>query len=203
MFSLRYSTAILASAIIVNSLAGSLSWADFDTEIKQWAEQLPELTLDGQVQPCSCCDTCCDSCCDSCCGDGCDCGCGCGAGGGKLFGLFLASEPGFHDFISPMTNPVFFEDPRTLTEARFIYLRHEVPTAVGGGLVQLFALQLRAAITERLSIVAAKDGFATSSHPLIDDGWADLSVGLKYNLIADRGGSADPQHGICLRTANW
>lgn len=85
-----------------------------------------------------------------------------------------------------MTNPVFFEDPRTLTEARAIYLHHRVPTAAGGGEIDLIAVQLRAALTERLSIVASKDGYATSSNALIDDGWADVAAGLKYNLIADR-----------------
>ena len=36
-----------------------------------------------------------------------------------------------------------------------------------------------------MSVIATKDGFATSSNPLIDDGWADINVGLKYNLIRD------------------
>ena len=45
-----------------------------------------------------------------------------------------------------MTNPVFFEDPRTLTEARMIFFQHKVPAAAGGGDVQLYAVQLRAAL---------------------------------------------------------
>lgn len=84
-----------------------------------------------------------------------------------------------------MTNPVFFEDPRTLTEARFIFFHHVIPQDAGGGTAQLMAMQVRAALTDRLSIVAAKDGFVTSSHPLVDDGWADVYVGLKYNLLTD------------------
>ncbi len=103
----------------------------------------------------------------------------------KLLGLFRHSEPCFDKFISPMTNPVFFEDPRTLTEARLIYLNHNVPAAAGGGDIQLLAVQLRAALTERLSLVASKDGYAISTNALIDDGWADVAAGLKYNLFAD------------------
>ncbi len=119
------------------------------------------------------------------CGDGCyDCGTAC-TDGDLLFGLFRHSQPGFDKFISPMTNPVFFEDPRTLTEARAIFLQHRVPTAAGGGNVQLMAVQMRAAITDRLSIIATKDGFVTSSNALIDDGWADVAAGLKYNLYAN------------------
>ena len=130
---------------------------------------------------------------DTCCGDGYDCGDGCddvscGSACGSddlLFGLFAKSDHGFDSFISPMTNPVFFEDPRTLTEVRTFFLYHKVPGAVGGGSVRLIAAQVRAALTDRLSIVASKDGFIMSSNPLIDDGWADMAVGLKYNLLKD------------------
>ena len=87
-----------------------------------------------------------------------------------------------------MTNPVFFEDPRTLTEARAIYAHHKIPQllpGLGTDPVQLFALQLRAALSDRLSLIATKDGYIVSDSPLIDDGWADVAAGLKYNLIRD------------------
>lgn len=100
-------------------------------------------------------------------------------------GLIQPTNPCFNDFISPMTNPVFFEDPRNLTEARLIFLNHSVPNSLGGGDVQLYALQLRASLTENLSFIATKDGFAVSDNPLVDDGWADVAAGLKYNLIQD------------------
>jgi len=137
-----------------------------------------EPMLDIEIEPCSACDCCCDY--GDCC---CDCGSACC--NKKLLGLFVHSDPAFHKFISPMTNPVFFEDPRTLTEARVIYLRHEIPAAAGDGTVNLFAVQFRAALTDRLSIIATKDGYKTSTNPLIDDGWSDVAAGLKYNLYAD------------------
>lgn len=103
----------------------------------------------------------------------------------RLFGLFAPSDHGFSDFISPMTNPVYFEDPRTLTEARAIFLNHTVPGALGGGDVQLLAVQLRAALTENLSIIATKDGYIWSDNPVVGDGFANFSAGLKYNLFKD------------------
>jgi hypothetical protein len=102
-----------------------------------------------------------------------------------LTGLPVPSDQCFNCFISPMTNPFFFEDPRTLTEARFIYMHNKMPLAALSGDVDLFVAQLRAALTDRLSVIATKDGFATSDNPLIDDGWLDVNVGLKYNLIRD------------------
>ncbi len=133
------------------------------------------------------------SCCPDlgCCDNGC-CDCDCGFYGGccdkrRLFGLFAPSDCRFTPFISPMTNPVYFEDPRTLTEARVIFLNNQIPGAVlGGGPVQLLATQLRAAITERLSIIATKDGyiFAGDNAPDIN-GWANVNIGLKYNFYAN------------------
>lgn len=134
------------------------------------------------------CDSGCDAGCDSGCGTGCGTGCGLGAGlfGGRGLGSCLwRSEGCFDGFISPISNPVFFEDPRNLTEARFVFLNHTLPAGLGGGDVQLYALQLRARLSEIVSLIATKDGFATSSNPLIDDGWADVSAGLKFGLLRD------------------
>ena len=83
-------------------------------------------------------------------------GCGGDGDGYKLFGI---SDTCFSDFISPMTNPLFFEDPRTLSEVRFIFVQHKLSTALGSGEVQYVAAQVRAALTDRLSFIAVKDGF--------------------------------------------
>lgn len=138
----------------------------------------------------SCTDSCCqypDVCAEAC-GDGCGDACGescCslfGDCGGGIAGLIKKSDHCFDDFISPMTNPVFFEDPRTLTEARLIYANHNLPNALGGNNVQIVAMQLRGAITDDLSIIATKDGYIISDNPLLDDGWADVAAGLKLNV---------------------
>ena len=107
-------------------------------------------------------------------------------------------QPGdkcFDDFISPMINFVFFEDPRTVSELRPIFLTHSVPDTIGsgvpaGGSIQLFAMQFRIALSDRLSLIATKDGYIHDNtggalDGLLDDGWADVSAGLKYNFIRD------------------
>jgi hypothetical protein len=122
-------------------------------------------------------------CCDSgCCSSRFCFGQGLGQG---LPGFLQPSDDCFDGFISPISNPVFFEDPRNLTEARFVYLNHGVPGALGGGDVQLFALQLRARLSDNVSLIATKDGYGTSTNPLLNDGWADISAGLKFNLLRD------------------
>lgn len=150
-----------------------------ETETAGWLADSIDAT-EFEVDLCACCD----SGCDTCCGDGIDCG-SCCCDSDRLLGFFRRSDHCFDRFISPMTNPVNFEDPRTLTEARLIFLNHNVGSAAGGGDVRLIAAQFRAAITERLSITAVKDGFIMSQNDLIDDGWADVGAGLKYNLYAD------------------
>jgi hypothetical protein len=145
-----------------------------------------------------CCDPCLvweDGCAQkeaACCGKG---GCG-GCGCLTLGNLIKPSDHCFDDFISPMSNFIFFEDPRTLTEARAVFFHHELPDRVGtqnvpGGDVQLYALQLRLALTERLSVIAVKDGYIVADmdtgalDDLLNDGWADVTAGLKYNLLRD------------------
>ncbi len=136
----------------------------------------------------SCCDTCCDR--DPCCGWKQDCFGRCYKPSyckGRLLGVIAPSDTRFLNFISPMTNPVYFEDPRTLTEAHAIFINHQLPgNVLGGGPVQLVAVQLRAALTKRLSIIATKDGyiFAGGNSPDIN-GWANVNVGLKYNLFVN------------------
>lgn len=99
------------------------------------------------------------------------------------FGLVKRSDRSFDDFISPMTNPVFFEDPRTLTEARFIFIHHELPDFLGANSVQVYALQVRVALSKRLSLIATKDGLIYTQSPVLESGYADIAAGLKYNLF--------------------
>ncbi len=107
------------------------------------------------------------------------------AQGLRLSDILHKSDHCFDDFISPTTNPVWFEDPRTLTEVRALAVNHDLADAAAGGDVQLYAAQIRLALTDRLSLVAAKDGYMVSNNPLIDDGWMDVAAGLKYNLYRD------------------
>jgi hypothetical protein len=58
-----------------------------------------------------------------------------------------------------------------------------------GGEVRVYAAQIRVKLTDRLALIATKDGYIefrpdhTLSHQY---GWADLAAGLKYALIDDR-----------------
>jgi hypothetical protein len=113
----------------------------------------------------------------------------------KLLGWIKPSDHCFDDFISPMINFVYFEDPRTLTEVRPIFVTQQVPDTIGagipaGGSAQLYALHVRVALSERLSFIAVKDGYIVdntegSLDTLVDDGWAGVAAGLKYNLFRD------------------
>ena len=112
---------------------------------------------------------------------GCDGGCGkCGLFGK---GWIKPSDRCFDDFISPMTNPIFFEDPRTLTEVRFIFVHHRLPSALGGNSIQAYAPQIRLALTERLSLIVTKGSVIYTQSPLLESGWLDMAAGFKYNVI--------------------
>ena len=92
--------------------------------------------------------------------------------------------------ISPVNNPIFFEDPTIRTELRPIYMRHNIDNGfiTKGGDVNLYALQFRWAITDRLALIATKDGYVDINPGAGPgaSGWADVGLGLKYALIDDR-----------------
>lgn len=113
------------------------------------------------------------------------------------------SDRCFDDFVSPMIDFVHFEDPRNLTELRTFFVSHKFPATLGpgnipaGGDIQLIAAQFRIALTDRLSIIAVKDGYVFDNTEgaldgLLDSGWADITAGLKYNFLRD------PVHGSLL-----
>lgn len=170
---------------------GSKSIVSCDVASDKWGKFKPCATCADVCDPGSgspCCDS---SSCDSLCESGCSSGCDSGLIGLGVFpgltGLIKKSEGCYDDFISPMTNPTYFEDPRQLTEARAIFINHHIPTILGNpaGRIQLYALQIRVRLTDNLSLIAVKDGYAVSQSVLLDDGWADLSAGLKYSLYRD------------------
>ena len=101
------------------------------------------------------------------------------------YDLFQPSDHDFDCFISPITNPIYFEDPRAVSEIRPLFFNHKVPLAAGGGSVQLYAAQVRLRLTENVSLIAVKDGYATTSNPILGNGWADIAAGLKFTLFRD------------------
>jgi hypothetical protein len=124
-----------------------------------------------------------NSACDSC-GDVCSFGslCGCGQP--------FMSDHAFDGFIEPISNPIWFMDPRSRTRARFVFINHEIPASsiLGRGDLQIYALQVSVALNERLAFIANKDGYNTlqaAGLPTSGDGWSDISAGLQYALIRD------------------
>lgn len=97
----------------------------------------------------------------------------------------LSEEGRLSDMISPVSHPTTFEDPRMNTEVRPIFMHHEIDSdfITQGGDVQLYALQLRYAISDDLAIIATKDGYVdfNPDAALVDEeGWANVSGGVKY-----------------------
>jgi hypothetical protein len=88
--------------------------------------------------------------------------------------------------IAPVANPIFFETPAINSELRPIYMYHELNDnfAIPGN-VQVYALQFRWQLTDRLALIATKDGFVDINPDAgaSVDGWADIGAGLKYALI--------------------
>lgn len=98
----------------------------------------------------------------------------------------------------PISNPTLFDLALPTTNVHPIFMYHNLPSTVDttlgnlamGGDVQIYALQFEYAFTERLSLVATKDGFVdinAGNTALWSDqsGFANLGAGLKYAFIYD------------------
>jgi hypothetical protein len=99
-------------------------------------------------------------------------------------------EGGHTRYVAPLVNPLFNETPYITTEARAVYLGYELPDdfITGGGSIDVYALELRLALTDRLGFIASKDGYADIEFDGVlpdESGWANISAGLKYALIDD------------------
>ena len=118
-------------------------------------------------------------------------------GGEKLEGVFgsrngdwFRSDHLFDGFISPVSNPFLFEDPRSLTEVRPIFIYQKIPSSqpdFKGGHIAFFGTQARVAITDRWSLVLNKLG-GVSGRPgdavsrSSEVGFAELWLGPKFTF---------------------
>jgi hypothetical protein len=105
------------------------------------------------------------------------------------------SDQCFKDFISPISNPAYFEDPRSLTEIRPIFMYRKSPgdnPLMRGGNSFVFNLQGRISINDRWSFVLHRLGFANinpgdGALGGYDggSGLTDLMIGTKYTFYRD------------------
>lgn len=105
----------------------------------------------------------------------------------------------FSNLVHTVTNPTLFDLAVPKTQIRPIFLHHRLPDQLNlsgggqldfGGDLQLFALQFEYALSERLSIVAMKDGYVDFNPDNTEvfneaDGFANIGGGLKYAFILD------------------
>lgn len=104
---------------------------------------------------------------------------------------FLNGLRGFEQFYDPVGQPIYFESPFINTSARLIYIYHTFAegSQLQGGDLNVVAAQARLAITERLALIATKDGYSWLNpgiFPAEEDGWNDIALGLKYAFYVDR-----------------
>src|SRR5206468_9150580 len=84
-----------------------------------------------------------------------------GWGGNGAEGGCFESDHCFDNFASPVSNPFLFEDPRSLTEIRPIFMYQTIPGSnpvFRGGHTEFFGTQARLAVTDRWSFVMNKIG---------------------------------------------
>jgi hypothetical protein len=103
-------------------------------------------------------------------------------------GLFQ-SDHEFDGFVGPVSNPILNKDPRSNSYARILFVNNNFPggSPLGGGDARIYALQTNLALTDRLSVIADKDGVAhiAAGNLRSQTGLLNLSAGLKYTFYRD------------------
>ena len=98
-------------------------------------------------------------------------------------GCLFTSDHCFDRFISPISNPFFFEDPRTVTEVRGIFIDNSLPHSLGGSDVDVWAAQVRMRLSERWSVIAPRLGdIEVNQGSNAPHGFMSAPVGVKYNF---------------------
>ncbi len=91
--------------------------------------------------------------------------------------------------IEPVTAPTIFESPVIDTQLRPMDMIQSLPNGsiFGGGTVNVFAVQARYAVDDRLAIIATKDGYVNLDPDAgsSESGLADIAAGVKYAVIDD------------------
>jgi hypothetical protein len=116
------------------------------------------------------------------------------------------SDQAFNSFASPVSNPLLFEDPRSLTELRPVFIFQRFPgkyrtltdlgsgvtQAFSGGDLQYFGLQARLSLNERVSLVLNQLGGISfnpdEAGPLGLSGgtsFAEIQFGPKFTFYRD------------------
>lgn len=103
---------------------------------------------------------------------------------------FLNGLRGFEHFYEPVGQPIYFESPFNNSQVRALFLHHTFAdgSQLQGGHVNVYAVQARLALTERLGFIATKDGYSELSTGALgdDSGWNSVAAGFKYVAYMDR-----------------
>lgn len=108
-----------------------------------------------------------------------------------------ASEKGWRSrLIHPVTAPTTFETPVIDSSLNAMVMHHEFPKSsiFGGGDANIYALQVRYAVSDRVALIATKDGYI-DLNPNVganQEGFADIAGGFKVAAIDD------PENGFLL-----
>jgi hypothetical protein len=101
----------------------------------------------------------------------------------------LGEAGGHKRYVPPLVNPLFNETPYITTEARPLHMHYDLPSQflTTGGTIDVTAVEIRVALTDRLGFIASKDGYVFADFDAVlpdDNGFANISLGLKYAVLS-------------------
>jgi hypothetical protein len=117
-------------------------------------------------------------------------------GGTNGHGFNCQSDTAYDSLITPVSNPFFYEDPRSVTEVRPLFIFQTVPhhgaSGLDGGNAFFYGLQGRFAFNDRWSLVVNKLGAVTiDPHATAEEtaftgshtGFSEFNLGPKFTFL--------------------
>ncbi len=102
----------------------------------------------------------------------------------SIFGIPVGGAKFPERYVPSVTNPLFNESPFITSEIKLIYLYNDIPNTFpgDGGNIQVAAAQARLKITDKLALIATKDGYVFGNFNGLaeEDGFVNIAGGLKY-----------------------
>lgn len=103
-----------------------------------------------------------------------------------LFGGTIEPIDAQARFVMPVTAPYYNENSFITTDIRGWFVYHKFNSdALPNSHATDLAAQIRIALTDRLQLVAYKDGYLDLNGAIKDSGWNDLAAGLKWQYYRD------------------
>jgi len=117
---------------------------------------------------------------------------------------YALAQSGFDRMTTPLSNPHTFQDPRTQTDGRFIFMYNDIDSGLGGGNLQYYGIKTNLQIADNFALMLNQIGYyrISPSDASSQNGWGDVEIGGKYSFHNDASAGTIGTFGVLWKPAS-